>query len=147
MREAECPVLAIKNDAKTRKNWKKIVFAAEFDNMNAKSFEPIKKIAEEFNAKIHLLYVNMPTKFKDTATIQKQMDDFANKYPDLKFETAIYCQHELEDGVLEYAASVDADAIAMITHNRRNSPAYRIGATESLVFRSTIPVLSVSPTK
>jgi hypothetical protein len=89
----------------------------------------------------------MPTKFKDTATIQKQMDDFANKYPDLKFETAIYCQHELEDGVLEYAASVDADAIAMITHNRRNSPAYRIGATESLVFRSTIPVLSVSPTK
>ena len=147
MREAECPVLAIKNDAKPRKNWKKIVFAAEFDNMNTKLFEPIKKIALEFNAKIYLLYVNMPTKFKDTITVQKQMNDFASKYPGLKFETAIYNQYELEDGVLEYASSVDADAIAMITHNRRNSPSYRVGATESLVFRSSIPVLSISPPK
>jgi nucleotide-binding universal stress UspA family protein len=146
MREADCPVLAIKNETQTRR-WKKIVFAAEFDNINSKSFDSIKRIAAEFKSRIYLLYVNMPTKFKDTATIQKQMNDFANKYPDIKFEKGIYNQYELEDGVLEYASQIKADMIAMITHNRRNSPAYRIGATESLVFRSTTPVLSVSPSK
>lgn len=146
MREAECPVLAVKNDNHT-KAWKKIVFAAEFDQVNAKSFESIKKIAAEFKSRIYLLYVNLPTKFKDTAAIQKLMDDFARKNPSIKFEKAIYNQYELEDGILEYAKLIKADMIAMITHNRRNSPAYRIGATESLVFRSNIPVLSISPSK
>jgi nucleotide-binding universal stress UspA family protein len=144
MREAECPVLAVKNDNHTR-HWKKIVFAAEFDHVNAKSFEAIKKIATEFKATIYLLYVNLPTKFKDTASIQKLMDDFTKKNPTIKFVKEIYNQYELEDGILEYSQQIKADMIAMITHNRRHSPAYRIGATESLVFRSSIPVLSISP--
>ena len=73
------------------------------------------------------------------------MNDFAKNRPSLKFEKAIYNQYEMEDGILEYANAKRVDMIAMITHNRRHSPAYRIGATESLVFRSNIPVLSISP--
>ncbi len=144
MREADCPVLAVKKET-TNASWKKILFAGEFDGGDGKNFEPIKKIALEFKSRIHLLYVNMPSKFKDTATVQKQMDDFAKKYPDLKFEKAIYNHYELEDGILNYAVARKMDLIAMITHNRRHSPGYRIGTTESLVFRSTIPVLSISP--
>lgn len=144
MREADCPVLAVKKET-ANVPWKKILFAGEFDGGDGKYFEAIKKIALEFKSRIHLLYVNMPAKFKDTATVQNQMDDFAKKYPNLKFEKAIYNQYELEDGILEYARARKIDLIAMITHNRRHSPAYRIGTTESIVFRSMIPVLSISP--
>lgn len=144
MRETETPVLAVKSSTIINR-WKKVVFVSEFDFDMSKSFRPIKQIAEDFKSRIHLLYVNIPTRFKDSQTIHQQLHKFAAKYSSLKFDEGVSCAYELEDGILSYAKSVGADLIAVITSDRRNSPGYRVGTTETLVFRSPIPVLVVTP--
>lgn len=144
LRETEIPVLAIKGSTIVNR-WKKLVFVGEFDFDMSKAFKPIKQLAEEFKSRIHLLYVNLPAKFKDSKLIHQQMQKFAAKYPSLKFDEGVSSDYELEDGILNYAESVDADLIAVITSDRRNTPGYRIGITETLVFRSRTPVLVVTP--
>jgi hypothetical protein len=55
----------------------------------------------------------------------------------------LYSHHELHTGILEYCKSLNADWLAMVTHDRSTSPNYLIGQTETVAFHADIPVLSV----
>ena len=143
LREANCPVLSIKKDAGERQ-WEKLVFAASFDEDLVKPFEQVRNIIADLGATVHLTYVNMPSQFKNTRLVYEQMDRFASNYPELKFVKAVYNQHDLDNGILEYSKDIHADWIAMITHDRRTSPEYLIGVTESVVYHADTPVLSVT---
>ena len=143
MREATCPVLSIKKNAEV-KQWKSVVFPASFEEDLREPFEHIRKLALELGAVIHLLFVNTPAHFKDTRTALKQINAFASRYKGVKFHAAIFNHFEMEAGIMEFAEGIKADWLAMATHNRRHVPKYNIGITETLVYRSEIPVLSVT---
>jgi nucleotide-binding universal stress UspA family protein len=143
IRAATCPVLAVKKD--TNKNEiRTIVFPFQFDDEVDKPFAEIKKLAKVLGASIHLLYVNTPQKFMDTRGIRKQMHDFALRHSDIKMKLAEYQHPDPVTGILEYCEEAKADMVALVTHDRRHSAKYLIGVTESLVFHSNLPILSVN---
>lgn len=143
LRHADCPVLTIKKGIDF-KNWKKLVFASNLYEKIEKQFLQIGKLSKALDFTIYLVVVNRPSEFITTREGHKKMDDFIAKYPDLKIQKALYCHNSIEDGVMEYAEDIDADWIAMGTHNRKWKPGYLIGNTETLVYRAVIPVLSVN---
>ena len=143
MREAPCPVMTIQKDHKPG-NWKKLVFATDFYKDVYKPFERIRRMANELNATIYLLYVNRPTDFKDTRSINRIMDAFIARYPELKFKKVIYNHDEAAEGILQFTEDYPMDWIAVITRWHATKPQYVIGHTETLAFRSSLPVLSVN---
>jgi nucleotide-binding universal stress UspA family protein len=143
LRNATCPVLTIQNNYKPR-TWKKLAFATDFDKDTYKHFEKIKKIALDLNASLYLLYVNLPSDFMDTRAINKLMDNFIAKYPEMKIHKVIYNHIDPAEGILQFIEDYPMDLIALITRWRPGKPKYMIGHTETLAFRSDIPVLSVN---
>lgn len=143
IRAATCPVLAVKKDI-DKKEIRTIVFPFQFDDEVDKPFAEIKKMAKALDASIHLLYVNTPQKFMDTRGIRKQMEDFVVRHSDVKLKWAEYQHPDPVTGILEYCEEARADMVALVTHDRRHSAKYLIGVTESLVFHSNLPILSVN---
>ena len=62
---------------------------------------------------------------------------------EIKFKKTLYSNNSIEDGILDFAEAIDADWIAMCPHAKNSKPGYLIGNTEALVYRATIPVMSV----
>ncbi|CAD5252862.1 MULTISPECIES: universal stress protein [unclassified Imperialibacter] len=143
MRMAQCPVLTVKKNFKG-KTFKKILFASDFaENVNA-SFEKILDVAKAVKAKIEMVFINTPTDFKNDDNINQIMDRFIAKYPGVKFSKAVY-NHQLPDrGILNYSLTSKPDMISLVTHGNRHIPHYLLGVTETLVYHSDFPVLSMN---
>lgn len=142
MREAPCPVMTIKKETHSPA-WKRAVVPVSLDEDISKPFARIKEIAEELGSSIHLLFVNSPGRFKNEREIKARMNAFMDQHPDVHFQPAIYNHREIETGIMEYAHDVKADWIAMVTHNRRHKDKYLIGITETIAFKSDLPLLTV----
>jgi hypothetical protein len=56
--------------------------------------------------------------------------------------TVIQNSNEKEEGILECAKKRNANMIAMVTHLRKERSSYLVGVTESILFKSKLPVLS-----
>lgn len=142
MREAHCPVMTIKKEIHSPA-WRTAIVPVSLDEDISKPFARIKSIAAELDSTVHLLFVNSPTRFKDEREVRSRLKAFTQEHPEVPFETAIYCHHDVDSGILEYAHNVKADWIAMVTHNRRHKDKYLIGITETIAFKSDLPLLTV----
>lgn len=141
LREAECPVFMVKKETS---EFKTLVFAVDLDEDSRSALDEVIPIARELGSAIHLLFVNLPMKFKDTQTATRKLDDLAGCYPEVAITKAIYNHVEPDAGILAYAESIDADWIAVATHAKRLFRQLSVGVTEALAYRSTMPVLSVN---
>jgi len=143
LRLAACPVMTVQKKYKPGK-WKKLVFTTDFSKDVYKPFEKIKKLAIELKSVVYLMFVNHPAGFMDTRTINSLMDSFIVRYPELKFHKVIYNHEDISEGILQFMEDNPMDWLALITRNRKWKPRYLIGHTETLAFRSEIPVLSMN---
>lgn len=144
LREATCPVMTIPKNYKPG-NWKKLVFATDFSKEANKYFEKVKQMALSLNSIVYLTFVNRPTDFLDTRTINSLMDSFIVRHPDLKIHKVIYNHEDAAEGILQFVEDYPTmNWIALVTQRRTTKPKYVIGHTETLAFRSNIPVLSVN---
>jgi nucleotide-binding universal stress UspA family protein len=143
LREAPCPVLSVQREV-PNPQWKKLVIPLSLDQDVSKAFESITRMAADLGSTIYLLYVNSPGNFKNERDIRAQMQSLIHSYPDMQFETAIYSNNEVETGILEYVHEIGADWIALISHDRKHKDKYLVGITETIAFRSDIPLLAVS---
>ena len=64
-------------------------------------------------------------------------------FPDMKMKGEIYNALSAEKGMLEYADKMHAQVISKVTHNRTRRAGYDFGITESLLYKSKVPVLSI----
>ncbi len=114
-RTSKIPVLAVNSDPKELKV-KELVFASDFEEANRKSFEILLELSQNFKSKIHLLNVNTLSRFKSTKRAKQKMKAFLQKYKTPKHSINIYNDDSLEKGVLNFSKEVDADLIALSTH-------------------------------
>jgi nucleotide-binding universal stress UspA family protein len=143
IRESSCPVLAVKKE-KHEVKWNKVVLPDTFDFDNSKPFEKVRKIVQALGSTIQLLYINVPDNFKSTEEINLRMKAFESKYPELKFERAIYDHTDVEKGILQFLEREKPEYVAMITYDHKNHPKYFVSITETVVYHAHIPVLAVS---
>ncbi|MCK6617957.1 MAG: universal stress protein [Cyclobacteriaceae bacterium] len=142
MRKSTVPVLSVKRDY-TPKAIKKILFPSDFEEGSVNSLNLVKNLAADLNASITLLFVNTPFNFYDTPSAEARMADFIPVQRAVKFYSFIYNDFDKERGILSFARNKKMDLIAMVTHNRKGRPNYQLGVTETLLYHTDIPVLSM----
>ena len=143
IREAKCPVLTVSKE-KANQEWRKILLPDSLNFDISVPFAKIKRIAQDLNSTIQLLYVNTPGNFLDTDTIHRRMTAFQQKYPELQFENVTYNNTDIEKGILQFIKNEKPDCVAMITYDHMKHPKYLLSLTESVVYHSDIPVLTIA---
>ena len=142
VRNSEIPVLIIKeenNDFKVND----FVFASDFSDEIKKPFEKVLAIADKFGSKLHVVTINTPGNFKPTAVSQQIMNSFLANFKSDAIVTHIYNDVSVEDGVLNFANSINADLIGMSTHGRKGLSHFLNGSiSEDLVNHSVKPVIT-----
>jgi hypothetical protein len=145
VRNSNVPVLVVKKEMKDF-DIKQVVFASNFEMENMNSFRKAKEFADQFKAKMKLLYVNLPgNQFYSTAEIREQMRSFLHKaeIPYTSDDIMIYNDYTIELGVLNGSQESNADLIAMPTHGRRGLSHFFNGSIgEDVVNHSTLPVIT-----
>jgi nucleotide-binding universal stress UspA family protein len=141
LRMAPCPVLSVKKNY-TPKAIRMIIFASDFDENVTRAINTVKNLATNLKASIDLLYVNTPTRFKDSEMVTKQMNTEVHVQKQVKFNCMIYHDHDQATGVINYAKKSKAGMIAMVTNLRKRKAGYHLGVTETVLFHATVPVLS-----
>ena len=145
VRYAKVPILVVKNEIKDF-SIKNVVFASNFELENLDAYKKAKSFADSFDAKIQLLYVNLPgNQFYSTEEIREQMRKFLNKVqvPLSRDNIEIYNDYTIELGVINGAKSLKADLIAMPTHGRKGLSHFFNGSIgEDVVNHSELPVMT-----
>ncbi|NEV93622.1 universal stress protein [Psychroflexus sp. YR1-1] len=146
VRYSEVPVLVVKNEIKDI-SIKTVVFASNFELENLEAYKKAKTFADSFDAKMKMLYVNLPgNQFSSTLEIQEQMRVFLNKVemPLNKNNVEIFNDYSIEEGVLNGAERLKADLIIIPTHGRKGLAHFFNGSiSEDVVNHSDRPVLTL----
>lgn len=141
IRLAGCPVLSVKNNFKPT-TFKKILFASDFEENVSDALGTLKDLAEPLNSEINLLSVNIPQTFVDSDTMEKRMRKYIPAQKKVKFHSFIHNDYTKEEGISNFAKKRKCNLISMVTHSRKGKPNYLIGTTDTLLFKSDLPVLS-----
>ena len=142
VRTSDVPVLVIKNghDKFTINNF---VFASDFKNDSKETYKQAIEIAQAFNSKIHLLFVNTPSKFTTTATANTRISDFIKDYEFSNYDINIFNDESVEKGILNFSHIIGADLIGISTHGRQGIAHFFNGSiSEDLVNHAKRPVIT-----
>lgn len=142
LRDANCPVLAVKN-AMDGNAMRKMAFASMFDEDSRPAFTKMKAVLKDFKTSVHFLYVNTPSEFTNSSDAQKKMDKYAKGFEDLVIHKHIYNHKETENGIVDFADSHKMGFIGIASTNRKGKNSYLVGVTDTVLFKSDLPVLSV----
>jgi nucleotide-binding universal stress UspA family protein len=142
VRHSEIPVLVIKkhtNDFKTTN----FVFASDFSKEIEKPFKKLIEFANFFDSKLHLVMICTPNSFKPTHVAQKIMDDFITPFNLDNYSTHIYNDTNIENGIINFSNSIDADLIGMCTHGRTGFSHFFNGSiSEDIVNHAVRPIIT-----
>jgi nucleotide-binding universal stress UspA family protein len=147
VRSSEVPVLVIK---KRRKNFQfeNVVFACDFDTDNIEAYRKAMKLCKEFDATVHLLYINLPAeRFRSTAQMEERVRTFLDKADNGDYnnlENVIYRDdYTVEQGIYTFSNKINADLIVVSTHGRRGLAHFFFGSVgEDVANHAETPVLT-----
>ena len=142
VRNSNIPVLVIKNEYE-QFNIDKFVFATDCDLENKHTLNKAIKFAGKIDAELHLVYVNTANNFKTTLEAEACMKDFIEGENLAKHKIHIYNDDSVEQGVLNFARSLNAGLIGISTHGRKGLAHFFNGSiSEDLVNHANRPVIT-----
>ncbi|MBP7450598.1 MAG: universal stress protein, partial [Flavobacteriales bacterium] len=143
VRQAPMPVLVIKHRV-DQFELNDVVFASNFSDQDVEKFESFRPLFDLFDPKIHLLKVNTPRNFERSEDSHRAIAAFLQRHELRRYTATVYNDLSIEEGILHFSQSVDADLIAMATHGRTGFFHVVNGSlTEDIVNHTSMPVLSV----
>jgi nucleotide-binding universal stress UspA family protein len=142
LRKAKCPVLAVKEPLDGN-DFRKLAFASRFDHQSKQVFEKIKPFLKLFKPSIHLLYINTPANFTHSKQAEEGILNFKKGNEEMNFHQEIYNHEQVEQGIIEFTESQKINWVVLISAHREKSPAYQVGTTETILFKSKLAILSV----
>ncbi|WP_373522782.1 universal stress protein [Aquiflexum sp.] len=142
LRNADCPVLAVKK-AMNGNDLRKMAFASKFNEDSRPAFMKMKPILKDFQTSIHFLYINTPSDFINSGAAERKMDIYAKGLEDHVIHKHVYSHKEAENGIVEFTKKNKIGFIGIASNNRKAKSTYQIGTTDTVLFKSDIPVLSV----
>lgn len=142
LRNADCPVLAVKK-AMNGNDLRKMAFASKFNEDSRPAFIKMKPLLKDFQTSVHFLYVNTPSDFINSGEAESKMDSYGKGLEDLVIHKHVYSHKEAENGIVEFTKKNKIGFIGIASNNRKSKSTYQIGTTDTVLFKSDIPVLSV----
>lgn len=142
VRHSNIPVLVVKNDLPEFKV-ENFVFASDFKEEDLGALRKAKDFARKLKAELHLVYINTPADhFLSQDDALKKIDAFLEK-AGTKDKVTIYNDYSVEQGVLNFGKSVQADLLGIPTHGRKGVSHFFMGSIgEDIVNHSNIPVVT-----
>ena len=142
VRDSNIPVLVIKKEIEDFKV-NDMVFASDFTKKIESSFKKVVEVAKFFNTTIHLVMINTPNIFHTNKKADELMNNFIQKFELRKYTKTIYNDTNVEQGILNFAKSINADLIGMCTHGRKGISHFFNGSiSEGLVNHTVRPVIT-----
>jgi len=146
VRNSDIPVLVIKKEEKDFKV-DNAVFACDFTDENLSAFKNAIKLFKSLdNAKVKLLYVNLPGQnYRSSKEMENRVKEFLYKADALNLlnNVVYYNDYTVEDGIFHYSSKTEVDIIALPTHGRRGLAHFFAGSiSEDLVNHSKVPVIT-----
>ena len=149
VRSSQVPVLVVKeNDLNF--NPEKIVLASNFDEEVIPAYKKVLEIAEMFESRVELIYVNLPgSNFKSTNEMDEILLNFFTKLNHPEPLSAIkkvnrIAHYSIEEGIMSYAQLSQVDVIAIPTHGRTGvSRLLKGSVSEDIANHSILPVLTL----
>lgn len=139
VRHSKVPVLSMMCD-RSDLQIRNILLVHDYENENAERFDLLKKIADAWNAKVHLLYV---AKQKEGEAVKQKMEQFATANGLKSFETHVHSDASVESGVVHFNQMHDMDLICIGTHGSTGlAHLLRGSIAESLVNHLFKPIIT-----
>jgi nucleotide-binding universal stress UspA family protein len=143
LRRSKVPVIVVKEKTeKTKLNT--LVVATNLREETGTSFRLIEKMAEALGAKIQMVYVNTPTYFLETNDIVNLGKEYLREFANYGHEINVIDAFKEERGILQFAANLNADGIAVVTAGKSDLMQYfSPSITENLISMTDLPVISI----
>lgn len=143
VRMAKCPVLAV-NKKPARTNFRNIVYATAMADDEIVFSRTVRRAQQLYDSTIHLVTINTPGSFSPDHIAKENMAKFAKKIMLKNYTINIYNDLNVEEGVIRFADTIDADMIAMATHGRTGFAHVIAGSVaEDVVGHAKRPVLTL----
>jgi nucleotide-binding universal stress UspA family protein len=142
IRFANCPVLAVKNPLDGNA-FRKIAFATVFNPAGKVAFEKILPLARIFKSTIHLLFVNTPTHFTTSPQSDQDMAEYGKGHEQFVIYRHVFNDIDAEHGIRGFCEKNNIRLVGVASGEHLHTPAYQIGTTETLIFKSDLGVLSL----
>lgn len=117
VRLSHIPVLVVKQEVENFEV-NNMVYATDLSKTSKKSFQNIIDYAQLFDAKLHLLYVNTIHNFVSTRVLNEKIAAFTKDFNLDNYSVNVYSDITIEEGILNFSSEINADVIAINTHNR-----------------------------
>lgn len=140
VRNSPVPVLVIKQTISDQFKIENIVFASTFKEEFVLSFNQVAHIAKQWNAKVHILFINFIDKLVDQTAIDKIVKKITEPHPDIQFTTNTAEANDEEFGIHQFVEMISADLIALTTSDKTGF-LVRHSVAEDLVNHENIPIL------
>lgn len=142
-RYLQVPVLTIRPGTPML-DLKNILLVADFEQFGKGiQIETIKKLAKAFDSTIHLLQILTEGEEKYADEIKAQMKFFAEEHQLEKYETHLYRDHRVADGVRNFNREAEMDLVCIRTNGRKGINHLLFGSiAERLVNHCIKPLLT-----
>ncbi len=146
VRHSDIPVLVVKHNP-ILMDFENVVFASDFSEDAVNAYQKASKMFNSLNAKMHLVYVNLPdNNFRSSPEMEKRVAGFLkNADGNLdKMNTVSYVNaYTIEKGILNFSNVVGADLIAVATRGKTGLAHFFEGSiSEDIANHSTLPVMT-----
>ena len=142
VRHSKCPVLTL-HQKPAQTQFKKIVYATAMSPDEESFARVVMNTRDMYDGTINLVRVNTPLNFETDVKVKREMEHFANKMKLTHYTLNVFNDYSEEDGIINFANSIDADLIAMATHGRTGFAHVLAGSiAEDVANHATKPVLT-----
>jgi nucleotide-binding universal stress UspA family protein len=142
LRNSDCPVMAVKKIL-SGNDLRKMAFASMFNEDSRPAFTKMKAVLKDFQTSVHFVFVNSPAHFINSDIAEGRMDAYSKGFEDLVIHKHVYCHVEPENGIVGFAKSRNIGFIGIASGNRKGMANYQVGVTDTVLYKTDIPVLSV----
>ncbi len=144
VRNAPCPVLSI-NQSTREFQLENIVLATTMDKWEAKIIDYIRQLQHKYGSTIHLVWVNTMNNFQTDTITRERLKNYAGELQLENYTLNVFNDTSEEEGLINFAKSIDADLIAMNTHGFKGLSRLLAGSiAENVVNQASFPVLTMT---
>jgi nucleotide-binding universal stress UspA family protein len=142
VRLSKAPVLTIHKKPATS-NFKDIVYATTMAKDEEVFSRIVRRTQQLYNSNIHLVRINTPADFQRDYVVKDYMSRFAKQLGLKNYTISVYNDLNVEEGIIRFADTINADLIAMATHGRTGFAHVLAGSVaEDVVGHAKRPVLT-----
>jgi nucleotide-binding universal stress UspA family protein len=142
LRSVTVPSLIVKHPP-SQEAIKHIAFASTFEEDQTMAFEKIAKISEMLDAQLHLVFINTPYGFTETAEMEKRLDAFCKSGSQRIIRHTVNAHNE-ERGIRYFMEKTEIDLFSIATAGKSDiAQFFSPSLTERLITNLDIPVLSI----